>query len=103
MSGARDLRRGPFSMIGMPIWERRFCYALPDIWWLDPNHPLNQFATASYRTTNYNWPAPPTRNPAQTVGHASPTSHDDREEPEYLWMVDGDRRVNNYEATCYSN
>lgn len=99
--GVATLLGKHFSMVGMPTWERRFCYALADLYFLDPNHDLNKNAHATYRTSYYNFPETPERTPTRTVGHANPTTHDDRGEPEYLWMVDGDGNRNNYEATCY--
>lgn len=90
-----------FSMIGMPDWQRLFCYALPDFWFLPPSHPWNQYATASYRDSYFGWPALPTRAPAATVGHPNSTGHGDKGWPECLYMVDGDGNRNTYEATCY--
>jgi hypothetical protein len=78
-----------FSMVGMPDWQRLFCYALPDLYFLDPNHPWNQYATAFYHDSYYGWPNDPYRWPSETVGHDYPTAHDDMGWPEYLWMVAG--------------
>jgi hypothetical protein len=85
-------------MVGLGGWGYRFCYALSDNYFLDPNDP-RVYGDATYSTDPYEFDVK--RRISWVAGHQMPTTHDDYDLDEYLIMTDGDDRSNNYEATCF--